>query len=98
MGIRRNRTPGRPETPSPEQELSEAQVETPNQGDATLICTNVENQESLDENNLTFQLTEVKLVTKCKYGPKLANKKNNDRIVKMIEHLEKKLEAFGKET
>ena len=90
MGIRRNQRSGRPETPSPEQELSEAQVETPNQGDATLIFTNVESQESLDEKNLSSQLTEVKLVTKCKYGPKLANKKNNDRIAKLIELLQKK--------
>ena len=50
MGNKRNRRSRRHETPSPERELSETQVETPMQGNETLTNVSTVIQEPLGEN------------------------------------------------
>ena len=58
MGNRRNRRSRRLETPSPEREASEVRIETPSQGNETLINVNLQSRESLGETDLTPRLVE----------------------------------------
>ena len=57
MGNKRNRRSRRHETPSPDRELSEAQVETPKQGSEILTVSTVF-QEPLGENENRSNLIE----------------------------------------
>ena len=56
MGNRRNRRSRNLETPSPETEVDETRVETPNAGNITLTKVNSENQENIGECNSDLQL------------------------------------------
>ena len=62
MGNKRNRRSRRLATPSPDRELNETQVETPNPGNETLTNSNVNVQEGLGENSSLNQLTEPSLL------------------------------------
>ena len=64
MGNKRNRRTRRSVTPSPDRELSETQVETPNPGNAALTNSNVDVQEGLRENSSMNQLTEPSLLNR----------------------------------
>ena len=62
MGNKRNRRSRRLASQSPDRELNETQVETPNPGNETLTNSNVNVQEGLGENSSLNQLTEPSLL------------------------------------
>ena len=92
MGNKRNRRSRRLETPSPERELNETQVKTSTQGNITLIMGNLDNDE------LRSQLIEPsKLSNEIQAWTENFEQKINDRITKMTEEMENKLDAILKE-
>ena len=95
MGNRRNRRSRRLETPSPERETSELRVETPSQSNETLTNVNLQNQESLGETDLRPRLVEPNQVSnEIQAWTDVFEQKNNDRITKMREEMENKLDAI----
>ena len=86
------------ETPSHESDLSETQVETPNQDNDTLNNVNSNVQEALDDSEFRPQLAKPSQISH-EIQPWTANfeQKNNDRIIKMREKIENKLYAILKE-
>ena len=85
-------------TPSPDRELSEAQVETPNPGNATLNYSNVIVQEGLGEKSSINQLTEPSLLNcEIQVGTQIMEQKNDNNIEKMKEEMDSKFEAILKE-
>ena len=58
MGNKRNRRSRRLGTPSPERSLTEVQVETPTQGNDTLVNVDPNIQDNLDNFELGSQLIE----------------------------------------
>ena len=98
MGNKRNRRSRRHETPSPERELSETQVETPMQGNETLTNVSTVIQEPLGENENRSSLIEPSQISnEIQVWPENFEQKNNDRIVKMREEMENKFDAILKE-
>ena len=101
MGNKRNRRSRRHETPSPERELSETQVETPMQGNETKCNeTNVSTviQEPLGENENRSSLIEPSQISnEIQVWTENFEQKNNDRIMKMREEMENKFDAILKE-
>ena len=63
MGNRRNRGSRRLETLTPEKEVNDTQVGTPNPGNITLTNVSFKNPENLVGNNLGSQLTEPSLIS-----------------------------------
>ena len=97
MGNRRNRRSGSLETPSPERETSDTQIETFN-SNATLTNSNVIVQEVLRDRNSQNQLTETSQISNgSQVETQIIEQKNNDRIVKMREEMDTKFEAISKE-
>ena len=95
MGNRRNRRSRRFETPSPEREASEVRIETPSQGNETLTNVNVQSQESLGETESRPRLVEPSQVSnEIQAWTEIFEQKNNDRITKMREEMENKLDAI----
>ena len=95
MGNRRNRRSRRLETPSPEREASEVRIETPSQGNETLTNVNLQSQESLGETDLRPRLVETSQVSnEIQAWTEIFEQKNNDRITKMREEMENKLDAI----
>ena len=95
MGNRRNRRSRRLETPSPERETSEVRIETPSQGNETLTNGNLQSQESLSETDLRHRLVEPSQVSnEIQAWTEIFEQKNNDRITKMREEMENKLDAI----
>ena len=93
MGKRRNRRSRRLETPSPERETSEVRVETP--GNETLTNVNLHSQGSLGETDLRPRLVEPSQVSnEIQAWTEIFERKNNDRITKMREEMENKLDAI----
>ena len=85
MGNRWNRRSRNLETPSPDRDLGETQVDTPNQGNET--STNVDTiiQDTF-EDELRSQLTEPSQISiEIQVGTEIIEKKNNDKILKMEE-------------
>ena len=98
MGNKRNRRSRRLATPSPNRELSETQVETPNPGNETLTNSNVNVQEGLDENSSLNQLTEPSLLnSEIQVWTQIMEQKNDGKIEKMREEMHSKLEAILRE-
>ena len=98
MGNRRNRRSRRLETPSPEQSMERAQAETPNTGNITLTNNNVVVQENLGENRFGEQLVEPSQISnEIQAWTEIFEQKNNDRIEKMREEMDNKLEAILRE-
>ena len=98
MGNKRNRRSRRHETPSPERELSETQVETPMQGNETLTNVSTAIQEPLGENENRSSLIEpCQISNETQVWTENFEQKNNDRIMKMIEEMENKFDAILKE-
>ena len=86
------------ETPSPERELNETQVETSTQGNITLTNTESNTQGNLDNDELRSQLIESsQLSNEIQARTENFEQKNNDRITKMREEMENKLDAILKE-
>ena len=85
------------EIPSPERELGRTQVETPIAGNEFLSNFNTVVQETLGENNSENQLTEPSQISnEIQVWPKIMEQKSNDRIEKMREEKDIKLEAILK--
>ena len=98
MGNKRSRRSRRLATPSPDRNLSEAQVETPNPGNVTLTNSNVIDQEGLGENSAINQLTEPSLLnSEIQVWTQIMEQKNDHKIEKMREEMDSKLEAILKE-
>ena len=99
MGNKRNRRSRRHETPSPDRELSEAQVETPMQGNETLNNVSIVIQEPLGENENRSSLIEPSQISnETQVWTENFEQKNNDRIMKMREEMmENKFDAILKE-
>ena len=84
MGNKRNRRSRRPATPSPDRELNETQVETPNPGNETSTNSNVNVQEGLGENSSSNQLTELSLLnSEIQVWTQIMEQKNDSKIEKM---------------
>ena len=98
MGNKRNRRSRRHETPSPDRELSEAQIETPMQGNETLTTVSTVIQEPLGENENRSSLIEPNQISnEIQIWTENFEQKNNDRIMKMREEMENKFDAILKE-
>ena len=98
MGNKRNRRSRRLATPSPDRELSETQVETPNPGNVTLTISNVNVQEGSGENSSVNQLTEPSLLnSEIQVWTQIMEQKNDSKLEKMRGEMVSKLEAILKE-
>ena len=98
MGNKRNRRSRRHETPSPERELSETQVETPMQGNETLTNVSTVIQEPLGENENRSSLIEPSQISnEIQVWTENFERKNNDMIMKMGEEMENQFDAILKE-
>ena len=98
MGNKRSRRSRILATPSPDRNLSEAQVETPNPGNVTLTNSNVNDQEGSGENSSINQLTEPSLLnSEIQVWTQIMEQKNDHKIEKMREKMDSKLEAILKE-
>ena len=98
MGNRRNRRSRRLETPSPDRDAERTQVETPNTGNETLTNFNAVVQESLGENASGIQMAEPSQIsTEIQAWTQIFEQRNNDRIEKMREEMENKLETILRE-
>ena len=95
MENKRNRRSRRHETPSPDRKLSEAQIETPMQGNETLTTVSTVIQEPLGENENRSSLIEPSQISnEIKVWTENFEQKNNDRIMKMREEMENKFYAI----
>ena len=98
MGNKRNRRSRRLVTPSPDREFNETQVETPNPGNETLTNSNVNVQEGLGENSSLNQLTEPSLLnSEIQVWTQIVEQKNDSKIEKTREEMDRKLEAILRE-
>ena len=98
MGNKRNRRSRRLETPSPDREVGVTQIETPKTGNEALIDLSNVVQGKLGENISENQLTEPsQMSNEMQVWTQIVEQKNNDRIEKMREEMENKLEAILKE-
>ena len=98
MGNRRYRRSRRLETPSPDREVEVTQVGTPITGNETLTNVNTVNQGDSGENNLEDQITKPSQISnEIQAWTQIMEQKNNDRIEKMREETENKLETILKE-
>ena len=98
MGNRRNRRSRRLEKPSPDREVEVTQIGTPITGNETLTNVNTVIQGDLGENNLENQFTEPSQISnEIQVWTQIMEQKNNDRIEKMREKMENKLEMILKE-
>ena len=98
MGNRHNRRSRRLETPSPDRDVEATQVGTPITGNETLTNVNTIFQGDLGENNLENQFTEPSHISnEIQAWTQIMEQKNNDRIEKMREEMENKLEMILKE-
>ena len=98
MGNRRNRRSRRLGTLSPERSVERTQVETPNTGKITLTNPDTVVQENLGEYNIGEQLTEPSQIsTEIQAWTQIFEQKNNDRIEKMREEMDNKLETILRE-
>ena len=98
MGNRRNRRSRRLETPSPDREVEVTQVGTPITCNEFLTNVNTVVQGGLGENNLENQFTEPSQISNdIQVWTQIMEQKKNDRIEKMREEIEHKLEIILKE-
>ena len=78
--------------------MERAQAETPNTGNITLTNNNVVVQENLGENRFGEQLVEPSQISnEIQAWTEIFEQKNNDRIEKMREEMDNKLEAILRE-
>ena len=98
MGNKRSRRSRRLETPSPDREVEVTQIETPKTGNEALIDLSNVAQGNLGEISSENQLTEPSQISnEMQVWTQIMEQKNNDRIEKMREEMENKLEAILKE-
>ena len=98
MGNTRNKRPRRLETPSFDRGFNETQIETSNQGNDTLTDVNSDIQETSGADNLRPHLIEPSRISnEIQAWTENFKEKNHDRITKMREETENKLDAILKE-
>ena len=98
MGNKRNRRSRRLETPSPDRNPIEAQVDTSAQGNETLTNFNSVLQENLGENVSENPMVEPSQISnEIQAWTQIIEQKNNDRIERMREEIDNKIEAILKE-
>ena len=98
MGNKRSRGSRRLATPSPEREVSETRVDSSETGNITLTNSNLNVQENLSEPNLENQLREPSQISdEIQVWTQIVERKNTERIEKMREEMDSKLEAILKE-
>ena len=98
MGNKRSRRSRRLATPSPEREVSETRVDSSETGNITLTNSNLNVQENLSEPNLENQLREPSQISdEIQVWTQIVERKNTERIEKMREEMDSKLEAILKE-
>ena len=98
MGNKRSRRSRRLETPSPESEVNNTQLETPNTGIETLTNINENVQGNLGDNVSENQLAEPSQTSnEIQVWTQILEQKSNDRITKMREEMDNKLESILKE-
>ena len=98
MENKRNRRSRRLETPSPDREAEVTQIETPKTGNETLVDLNNVVQENLGGNSSENHLTEPsQMNSEMQVWTQIMEQKNNDRIEKMREEMDNKLEAILRE-
>ena len=98
MGNKRNRRSRRLETPSPEREGNRTRVDSPETGNMTLTNSNSNVDENLGGLNLGSQLVEPRQTSsEIQAWTETFERKNNDRIEKMREEMENKLDTILKE-
>ena len=98
MGNKRSRRSRRLATPSPERETSETIVDSPGTGNITLTNSNLNVQESLGGLNSENQLREPSQISdEIQVWTQIVERKNTERIEKMREEMDNKLEAILKE-
>ena len=98
MGNKRNRRSRKLETPSPEREVNNTQLESPNAGNETSTNINVNVQENLGDNTSENQLAEPSQTSnEIQVWTQILEQKSNDRKTKMGEEMDNKLETILKE-
>ena len=98
MGNKRSRRSRRLATPSPERERSETRIDSSETGNITLTNSNLNVQESLGEPSLENQLREPSQISdEIQVWTQIVERKNTERIEKMGEEMDSKLEAILKE-
>ena len=97
IGIKRNRRSERLETPSSEREVNNTQSETPNTGNVTLTRLNMNVQGDLGDKISENQLAErSQSSNEIQVWTQTLEQKSNDRITKMREEKDDKLETILK--
>ena len=95
MGNKRNRRSRRLETPSSEKEGNNTQLETPNTGNETLTYLNGNVQGNLGDNNSKNQLADPSQISnEIQVWTQILEQKSNDRMTKMREEMDNKLESI----
>ena len=98
MGNKRNRRTRRLETPSPEREIGNTQIESPNTVNETLTNFNTVVQDSSSENNPENQLIEPSQISnEIQAWTEIFEQKNNDRIEKLRKEIDNKFEVILRE-
>ena len=98
MGNKRNRKSRRLRTLSPDGNLSETQLETSTQGNDTLTNIGSNTQGTSNGDEIRTQLIEPSQISnEIQAWTNNFEQKNNDRIMKMREEMENKLDAILKE-
>ena len=98
MGNKRNWRSRRLETPSPDRNPIEAQVDTSTQGNETLTKFNSVLLENLGENVSENPMVEPSQISnEIQAWTQIIEQKNNDRIERMREEIDNKFEAILKE-
>ena len=98
MGNKRNRRSRILETPSPEREGNRTRVDSPETGNMTLTNSNSNVDENLGGLNLGNQLVEPSQTSsEIQAWTEIFEQKNNDRIEKMREEMENKLDTILKQ-
>ena len=98
MGIKRNRRSRRLAIPSPDKEVRETRIDFSESGNINLTNSNSNFQESLGEPNLENQLREPSQISdEIQVWTQIVERKNTERIEKMREEMDNKLEAILEE-
>ena len=98
MGNKRSRRSRRLATPSTERETSETRIDSSETGNITLTNSNLNVQENLGEPNLENQLREPSQISdEIQVWTQIVEQKNTERIERIREEMDSKLEAILKE-
>ena len=98
VGNKRNRRSRRLATPSPDREFKETRIDSSESGKITLTNSNANVQESLGEHNLENQLREPSQISdEIQVWTQIVERKKTERIERMREEMDIKLEAILKD-